>query len=188
MNLLSRFAKLFKNKPSTDANKKWLVGHNAFERGKASYFAKPMREQEALDCFDMAIGCGFENAEVYDLRGSCLQSAKFDFDAIEDFSRAISMQPEDCNFYYQRSISKAAVGDLAGCAADLNEAVRLSKYENARNRNYDIAAREMGHRYGVTAFYEVWLESVKLEIKTIGEVDELRRTRATARRRSANVM
>src|SRR5262249_20484989 len=118
---------LFKRKPkeSAEANRKLLEGGLVFEHGKSHYLAH--RDQEAVNCFDKAIECGLEDAELFETRGSCLQSLEWHLDAIDDFTRAISLEPDDCNLYFQRAISKTASGDQLGFEADIQQAICLSK-------------------------------------------------------------
>lgn len=184
MNPLSSILNLFKKKaaPSIEANGRWSEGLDLFERGKQHYAAQPTRAQEALDCFDLAIECGFEDAEVYGSRGSCLQELDFNLDALDDFDKAISLEPEDSNLYYMRSFSKSATGDFHGCVSDLEEAIQLSKIDGDLNRNYDIAAKEMGHMDGVTAMYEVTLLKANLELELPARFKELIVNRSKPRR------
>jgi hypothetical protein len=83
-------------------------------------------------------------------------------DAIDDFTKAISLEPEDCNNYFERSNCKGAVCDFEGAIADLEEAIRLSKLNNAVNKEYDRLAKAMGQRNGVTAMYEARLAGERL--------------------------
>ncbi len=126
----------------SEANKKWIKGQLAFERGKIHQIARS--DQDALDCFDEAVDCGFESAEVFSLRGSCLQSLDWELDAIEDFTKAISFNPADCNLHFQRAMAKISVGDDIGFKTDLHEAIRLSHLENASNLGHNEGARQMG--------------------------------------------
>jgi tetratricopeptide (TPR) repeat protein len=89
------------------------AGFEAFQKGEDSLFKRRM--QEALECFDEATECGYvDNADVYIGRGTCLQSLGYDLDAIDDFDKAISLQPENSLTFYQRSLSKPAAGDFRG--------------------------------------------------------------------------
>lgn len=153
MNPLRSLLSPFRKKPSAsaDANEKWLQGYHAFEAGK-EHFAK-RRDQEALDCFDTAVECGFENEVVFSLRGLCLQALEWDLDAIDDFSKAISLEPQDCNNYFLRAMSKDATGDSLGFLADIQEAIHLSKVDSALNRKYNLGAKDMGWE-STTALYE----------------------------------
>jgi hypothetical protein len=80
---------------------RWREACDAFQKGKDFYFKKRM--QEALGCFDEAIDCGYvDDADVYAMRGGCLQSLDFDLDAIDDFDGVIALKPEDCVTLFQR--------------------------------------------------------------------------------------
>ena len=68
-----------------------------------------------------------EQADLFSCRGSCLQSLEWHLDAIDDFTKAISLEPENCNFYFQRAMSKIACGDQQGFLVDIKEAIRLSR-------------------------------------------------------------
>ena len=184
MNPLSSILNVFKKKApaSIEANRQRLDGFDAFERGEQHYAAEPARAQEALVCFDLAIECGFEGADVYELRAWCLQKLHFDLDALDDFDKAISLKPEDSNLYYMRSISKSATGDFHGCVFDLRTAIHLSKMDSDLNRKRDIAAKEMGYTEGVTGYYKIALFRANLELELPAAVKERIVNRAKPRR------
>jgi tetratricopeptide (TPR) repeat protein len=143
---------LFRKKPiSSPEAQKWLRGYNALEAGKKHYAEK--RTEQALDCFDTAIECGLGDGTAFSLRGSCLQTLEWHVDAIDDFSKAISLEPQDCNHYFQRAMSKTSAGDHEGFLADIQEAIRLSKTDNALNRIYNTYAQDTGWQ-SATAMYE----------------------------------
>ena len=138
-------------------DKKWIQGIEAFAEGEEHYFAK--RDPEALKCFDKAIACGYtQDANVFSMRGNCLQVLAWDLDAIDDFSQAIALDPEDCNLYFMRAISKCAIGMAEEGIIDLKEAVRLSLNDSARNADYCMKAKEIGWR-SHTARYEAEIQS-----------------------------
>jgi tetratricopeptide (TPR) repeat protein len=153
MNPLNSLFNLFRRKPSVskEANERWHRGYHAFEAGK-KHFAK-RRDQEAVDCFDTAVECGFEDAALFGLRGSCLQSLEWHIDAIDDFTKAISLETQDCNLYFQRAMSKSSIGDQQGFLADIQDAIRLARADNALTRNYNLWAKEHGWQ-SVAASYE----------------------------------
>lgn len=153
MNPLSSLLNLFRKKPSasTKANARWLQGYHAFEAGK-KHFAE-RRDQEAVDCFDTAVECGFEDEPLFSLRGSCLQALEWQLDAIDDFTKAISLEPQDCNHYFQRAVSKESIGDQQGHLADIKDAIRLAKADNATNRIYNLGAKDKGWQ-SAAAMYE----------------------------------
>jgi hypothetical protein len=85
MNLLNKIIQIFKGdrQPAQDdlgysqESDRWFEGFVALKNGKEHYFSEPMRAQDALASFDVAINCGFQNAEVHGLRGSCLGKLHF---------------------------------------------------------------------------------------------------------------
>ena len=163
---------LFLKKPviePTENEHLWREGYKALELGKALYFQK--KEQQAIHYFDTAIDSGFEDAEVYGMRGGCLQSLQFDLDAIDDFTRAIEFDPEDSNNYFMRSISKEAVGDLPGHIDDLNEAIRLAGIDSASTRRYNAHARENGYMDGVAGMYQMQILQAKLNLERQASIE-----------------
>lgn len=165
MNLLTTILNLFKktDHESSEANQRWIAGSRAFQNGMEFYVKG--KDQLALDCFDTAIELGFENSELYGIRGSCRQSLKLHVDAIDDFNKAIASEPDDSNLYFMRSNSKGALGDLLGRIADLQVAIRVSAIDNAANRSHNEGAREQGHRNGVISIYQFQLAFATNELE-----------------------
>lgn len=153
MNLFSFLVKLFgpETTEKSEADQRWLRGYKAIESGKIHFLNR--RAQEALECFDVAIECESEGDDVYEMRGSCLQSLEWHLDAIDDFTTAISRRPDDSNLFFQRAMSMTAIGDGNGFEADINEAIRLSKLDTALSRSHNEGAIEMGWS-NVTKVYE----------------------------------
>jgi tetratricopeptide (TPR) repeat protein len=151
----------------------FMEGNNHFNAG---------RDEEALDSFDRALGCGFEHPELFLTQAICLQKADYDFDAIEAFCKAIAAQPQDCNLYFLRSFSLSALCRYAEAADDLREAIRLSKADNARNAGYHAHAQERGYP-SVTAVYEHYLLVNQIDLEGSDEVQEFRRARLQIKRR-----
>ena len=112
------------------------------------------------------------------MRGGCLQSLKFDLDAIDDFTKAIELDPEDSNYYFMRSISKGAVGDLHGRVDDLKEAIRLAGIDSASTRSHNAYAREKGYTDGVAGMYRMEMLYANLDIER--QVSDERRLQAPA--------
>jgi tetratricopeptide (TPR) repeat protein len=165
---------LFKKTPSSSPeDEKWLRGYNALEGGKKHYIEE--RTEQALDCFDTAIECGHGDAEAFSCRGSCLQILEWHLDAIDDFTRAIELEPDDSNDYYMRSISRGAVGDLQGQVDDLNEAIRVAGIPNAANRSHNEHAKEHGYRNGIVGKYQMDLIGANLRIESQNSEERLRK-------------
>jgi len=147
----------------TENGQLWQEGAKALERGKDLYFQK--EDPQALHYFDIAIDSGFEGADVYGMRGGCLQKLQFHLDAIDDFTKAIEFDHEDSNNYFMRSISKGAVGDLQGRIDDLNEAIRLAGIDSSSTRSYNAYARENGYKDGIAGMYSMQIMHANLEIE-----------------------
>jgi tetratricopeptide (TPR) repeat protein len=158
----SNFFKKSATEP-TESDHRWLKGYKAFKRGQDLYFQNEV--QQALQYFDTAIDSGFEGADLYGMRGGCLQSLNFDLDAIDDFTKAIELDPEDSNNYFMRSISKGAVGDLHGRIDDLNEAIRLAGIDSSSTRSHNAFAREKGYKDGIAGMYRMQMMHAKLDIE-----------------------
>jgi|ERR1017187_3277121 tetratricopeptide (TPR) repeat protein len=139
-----------------------------YEKGKENFLDKEM--YQALLNFDEAIENGFTvyfqnyNAELFDLRARCLQELKFDFDAIRDFDKSISLSGNDCNTFFARSLSKTSVLDYVGAILDLEKAIELSKIDNEINREYNAVAREQGNPNGACDFFAIRLLRAKMEL------------------------
>jgi tetratricopeptide (TPR) repeat protein len=140
----------------SEQDKEWFCGLAAFEKGMTYYEEKDF--QSALACFDNAIECGYED-NIYGFRADCLQNSGLCDQAIRNYDIAISKQPNDCNLYFQRSISKSIIGDVDGAIGDIEEAIQLSKIDNERNANYRAAAIHQGWPGGHTELYEYSLTS-----------------------------
>lgn len=133
-------------------NEAWLQAYESFEKGKAHYLSN--RYEEALACFDSAVRGGFKSGDLFSSRASILQTQEWQLDAIDDFTRAIALEPEDCNYYFQRAMSRISIGDQDGFNKDIQEAIRLSRFKTRLNQIYNEQANEMGHQ-SVTALYEL---------------------------------
>jgi tetratricopeptide (TPR) repeat protein len=79
--------------------------------------------EEALQKFDFALQSGIYKHAYLD-RGICLQMLNYHVEAIEDFTNALDLVPEDCNIYYLRSLSEEAIGDYDNALQDAKPAKR----------------------------------------------------------------
>jgi tetratricopeptide (TPR) repeat protein len=88
--------------------------------------------EAALAKFDIAIGTGIFN-EAYRERAYCLQILNFHLDAIDDFSSAIELFPQNANNYYGRSLSKGSLGYYDTAIDDIKKAIELSLVDSKEN-------------------------------------------------------
>jgi tetratricopeptide (TPR) repeat protein len=181
MNLIASILKLF-GRPTDDSSEdrnRWREGAAAYEQGMA--LAAAGQDEDALRCFDAALSCGYDHCGLaFGMRGCCLQALGYDLDAIDDFEKAIAADPHDSNLYYMRSLSKSATGDLHGCLADLQEAIRVVMLHPGANKAHDAHARELGHTGGIVAVYKQWVLRAQLDLEE-QEFDERRRRECPGR-------
>ena len=104
---------------------------NGFKRNKD--YAKAIGEySEMLNLLsDNATG-QYTKDGVYLLRGSCYLKAGEPEKAVEDYSKAISLKPEDGDYYNSRAEAYLALGELENAKADIEKAVKLNPKEAAR--------------------------------------------------------
>jgi tetratricopeptide (TPR) repeat protein len=67
-----------------------------------------------------------KSAEDYISRGTDKYIRNDDAGAIEDFTKAIELDPGSSEAYYSRALAKESSGDLNGALADLNKAIELN--------------------------------------------------------------
>jgi len=186
MSLFDTIANFFKSPVTepTESDQRWREGYKAFQRGQDLYYQKDNQKdiQEALRCFDTAIDSGFEGADVSFLRGICLRSLGFHLDAIDDFTMAIELAPDDSNYYFARAGSKGFVGDLQGKVADLQDAIRVAEIDCASSRRLNEFAKERGYDDGVAGRYRMEMRSAKQDLEFQGS-DERRLQRPGGSRR-----
>ncbi|MBF4505342.1 hypothetical protein IRZ83_01605 [Flavobacterium sp. JLP] len=117
----------FKDKFSASNSNEGLEN---LEKGKQYYFSNQI--QDALFYLDNAINSGFDNG-AYELRGNCLQKLDYHYRAIEDFDKAIEIDPLEFSNYYSRAVSKKAILDFTGQIEDLHNAI----YYYKKNKNIE---------------------------------------------------
>lgn len=168
--------KLFGPQPLSQSNRNFFQACDAFATGKkiwndavlskTSQESKLNKIKEALKYFDEAINkgfveptvfsYGFDESEVFSLRGSCLNGLGFLFEALEDYNRAIEKKPKKgiAGNYFMRSMIKDSLFDFEGSLVDLKEAIRLSKLDNDDNTYWNNYAKKTGFS-SYTAFLEM---------------------------------
>jgi tetratricopeptide (TPR) repeat protein len=164
------FTKIFGPKPSSQSDHDSFNAYNAFATGEKIWReavsikgegwkeSQLIKIKEAFKYFDEAIKNGFDESEVFSLRGSCLNDLGYYFDALEDYNEAIKRNPRKniASNYHMRSLVKDSLFDFEGSLADLKEAIRLSKLDNDDNASWNNYARSTGFT-SQTAFYEMSL-------------------------------
>lgn len=171
-NLFKKKSKGISKSEKNELHKKWLLGYEAFKKGKQFFLNK--QDEEALTYFDLALEYGFDNDENFYLdRALCLQKLDYHYDALMDFDKAILLDPNDCNMYFCRSFSRWSTLDLEGRIDDLRKAVELSKEDTEMNSEYEDEAKKMGWDSGATGIYQSYLRIAEYDLKS--EINEKER-------------
>ena len=127
------------------------------------------QKKEALKLFDKAIEKGYNNAEVFTLRGSCLNDLGYYFEAINDYDKAIERSPKQgiASNYHMRSLIKDTVLDFQGSLTDIEKAIQLSKLDNDDNEFWNNHAKRTLGFDTATGFYELQRDTIiqKLELE-----------------------
>jgi len=99
---------------------------------RSRIWAQQGHQESAFDVLHLAIELAKQNqnsADLFDayVHRGMMWASICDFNlAVEDFSRAIEVQPQEARGYYYRGLARAYQGeDMAAAAADLERALRL---------------------------------------------------------------
>ncbi|ALJ04812.1 hypothetical protein APS56_06615 [Pseudalgibacter alginicilyticus] len=143
----------------------------AFSRGEKYFFNSNWKE--ALYQFDTAVEKNYKHNNLFEYRGLCLQSLGYEFEAIEDFNKAILNSPNNCHLYFTRSLSKDVILDYVGEIEDIEKAIELSKIDSEINRKYNEDAIRNGYKNGVIDLYQIALLGAKSRLEfDIKEIDK----------------
>lgn len=182
MNIFSKILSAFTStnqQGKIQKSEAYLEGMNHFEVGRKLFseavldksFDNERRKQKkiaALEFLDRSIEVGYNDAEVFCIRGMCLRDLNFDVDAIEDFDRCIEINPSKASYYYDRALTKELICDYEGSLIDFEKAIELSKLENHDTLFWNNYAKESGFN-SATQKYEYDLEFLKMTIKNSSE-------------------
>lgn len=136
------FNLMFNKNKSTDKQRReeYYLGKELI--AKARIFLEMEEYSKALPLLDKAIE--LEQKEGYYIRGLCLQALEFNLDAIDDFTKTISMAPNDCNLYFCRGNSEINLNQYDSAIEDGAKAVQLAEAGFVDNKRYDEAAIAQG--------------------------------------------
>ncbi len=171
--MASFFSKFFSKPKNTREDISYSAGLEAFRTGCS--LSSKRQDDDAIRHFDIAIKNGV--VEAYEQRGYCLQSLGFFIDSIEDFTKAIAVNPKDCNLYFCRGIARHTVGDLALAISDKHLAIEYSKLKNPVNSQRDEIAKAKGSN-SLTEYYELymalWERDLEFDIQTRDKFNKLK--------------
>jgi len=84
------------------------------------------------------------NAYYYSERGVCKFNLRFKH-AIQDFNKAVELQPETSYFYSCRAFIKDKTGDTEGAVEDYNKAHKLDPEDALLLNNLGLAEQKLGY-------------------------------------------
>ena len=113
--MLSFFSSLFSRTKKANQENNYQRGFEEYQKGCTLVDNK--QDEEALLFFDIAINNGI--TEAFQERADSLKSLGFFIDAIKDYTKAIEINPTDCNLYFCRGVARNAIGDLATAISDM---------------------------------------------------------------------
>ncbi|HMR17975.1 MAG TPA: hypothetical protein PKA53_01630 [Sphingobacterium sp.] len=155
-----RNGKQFKNERRKRKEKsKFDEGKDEFDDGLLSFHSENF--EKALKHFDSAFSLGYaagnkNNAiDFYIHRGFTLQRMEYDYDALDDFNKAIEHLPNDCSLYFARSTSKTAICDDMGALDDLKIALKLANEDNLYSRIFNEKVKAEGWE-STAAMFDVY--------------------------------
>lgn len=111
---------------------------------KGLAFDKEDKKDIALEYYDYAIGKNVTDDKAFCLRAFCLQNLGFYLDAIDDFTKAIALAPDDCNLYFGRGSSYFSIKDFKLAIENGKEAVKFAKMNEPFFEAYNEQAKTLG--------------------------------------------
>lgn len=172
-----------------DTSELWGKGYASFRKGFDDLKAR--NDTSALIHFDNAINLGYEDDNIYGLRGTCLQSLHFHYNAIEDFNIEIRNSTHNCSQFFSRAISKMAILDYRGAVKDFEKAIALSQEEDFLNEEFNDEANAMGSESGMVGLImpqlmraQTWLAADQRSLKSIEEAESKELREIKMKRRS----
>ena len=110
-------------------------------------------------------------------RGLRERHADANEDAIEDFSDAITLDPDLAEAYHQRAIARFAAGDTAGAIADIQATLQ---HEPRSFAAFETLANISEARKDWKGAYQAWQKVLEIDPKTPGGEERLKDLRRRA--------
>jgi tetratricopeptide (TPR) repeat protein len=85
-----------------------------------------------------------ENADYYNERGVCKFNLRFKH-AIQDFNKAVDLEPSNAYFYSCRAYIRDKIGDTEGSVEDYTKALELDPEDAITLNNLGLAEQKLGY-------------------------------------------
>jgi tetratricopeptide (TPR) repeat protein len=120
------------------------TNHSLYESGVSAFIDK--NYAAAIEKFTQALEAGDDSYPIWVSRGAAfLQSNKINR-AVDDFSRAISIQPTRARGYHMRALAHDKLGDSEAALCDLDKAIKLDPQYGAAFRSRATVLDKIGRR------------------------------------------
>ncbi|MBF0540923.1 MAG: tetratricopeptide repeat protein [Nitrospirae bacterium] len=111
---------------------------------KGLSFCKNGNYQEAIKCFNIAIGINSKYAMAYLVRGTCYDKLSNYQQAIEDFTKAIKLIPQYAEAYYNRGASNGKLGNYQQAIEDFTQTIKLNSKDADAYNSRGFAYSKLG--------------------------------------------
>jgi len=107
-------------------------------------YQKTKQWEKAMECWNSLIVQFPSKAEFYNERGVCKFNLRFKH-AIQDFDKAIELEPSNAYYYSCRAYIKDKTGDTEGSVKDYTKSLELDPEDAIILNNLGLAEQKLGH-------------------------------------------
>ncbi|MDB9883422.1 tetratricopeptide repeat protein, partial [Bacteroidia bacterium] len=105
---------------------------------------KSKKWEDAMNIWNLLIVASPQNADYYNERGVCKFNLRFKH-SIQDFDKAIELEPTNSYFYSCRAYIKDKLGDSEGSVVDYTKALELDPEDAITLNNLGLAEQKIGY-------------------------------------------
>ncbi len=107
-------------------------------------YQKSKKWEDAMNVWNLLISASPQRADYYNERGVCKFNLRFKH-SIQDFDKAIELEPTNSYFYSCRAYIKDKTGDTEGSVADYTKALELDPEDAITLNNLGLAEQKLGY-------------------------------------------
>lgn len=110
--------------------------------------------EKALIQFNVLIEQTNDDPDLFSYRGAVLLNLKRKQEALNDFNKSVSLQPDYSYRYSSRAFAKDAMGDLTGAIADYEKAIELDPEDAIAHNNLGLLIEKSGNQASAKKHFE----------------------------------
>lgn len=110
--------------------------------------------EKALKSFDALIENVDNDPDLFSYRGVALLNLNRKQEALKDFNKAVSLQPDYSYRYASRAFAKDALGDLDGAIEDYKKAIELDPDDAIAHNNLGLLIEKSGNQSAAKKHFE----------------------------------